>query len=149
MAIEKKRDMSPKKILLAEDDIDDQAFFSEVLLSRKEVKLLPIVENGEDVLDFLNHASDAKELPDIIILDQNMPKMNGLQTLHRIQHSKTHKNIPVIIYTTNPDEKLIKRCIDSGAAQVFPKPYSPEDYGKLVDVLIELIKEKENGSRRK
>ena len=143
MTVEKKWDMLPKKILLAEDDIDDQAFFSEFLQSRSDLKLLPIVENGEDVIDFLNNASSEKDLPDIIILDQNMPKMNGLQTLHSLQANKVHKNIPVIIYSTNPDQTLIKRCIDSGAVQVFPKPYSPEGYGNLVDLLIELTMKNE------
>ena len=131
--------MSPKKILLAEDDLDDQTFFSEFLQSRRDLKLLPIVENGEEVFDFLSSLRGMDDLPDIIILDQNMPKINGLQTLHMLKGNTVYENIPVIIYTTNPDKNLSQRCMDSGAALVFPKPYSPEGYGELVDQLLDLI----------
>ena len=131
--------MSPKKILLAEDDIDDQSFLTEFLGARKELMLLPIVENGEEVLDFLVNIPQAQNLPDIIILDQNMPKLNGLQTLDILKGNEAYRHIPVVIYTTNPDDKLRHRCTISGAALVFPKPYSPEGYGKLVDVLLNLI----------
>ena len=131
--------MSPKKILLAEDDIDDQAFLTEFIASRKELHLLPIVENGEEVLHFLDKAQETRDLPDIIILDQNMPRLNGLQTLPLIKGNNAYAHIPVVIYTTNPDERLCNRSIDAGAAVVFPKPYTPDGYGKLMDVLIDLI----------
>ena len=131
--------MSPKKILLAEDDIDDQAFVSQFIASRKELKLLPIVENGEEVLDFLDNLQEARDLPDIIILDQNMPRLTGLQTLPLIKNNKAYGHIPVVVYTTNPDDKLREQSISAGAALVFPKPYTPEGYGKLVEVLLDLV----------
>ena len=133
--------MLPKKILLAEDDIDDQAFLTEFIASRKELHLLPIVENGEEALDFLYRIQEERDLPDIIILDQNMPRLNGLQTLNFLKGNKAYAHIPVIVYTTNPDEKLRQRSISAGAAMVFPKPYTPEGYGKLVDVLVDLIED--------
>lgn len=133
--------MLPKKILLAEDDIDDQAFLTEFIASRKELHLLPIAENGEEALDFLYRIQEERDLPDIIILDQNMPRLNGLQTLNFLKGNKAYAHIPVIVYTTNPDEKLRQRSISAGAAMVFPKPYTPEGYGKLVDVLVDLIED--------
>ena len=143
--------MAIRKILLAEDDVDDQAFLSECIGSRTEWKLLPIVENGEEVLDFLDSLDHKQDLPDIIILDQNMPKINGLQTLHMIKANNAYAHIPVIIYTTNPDDNLRQRCKDGGAALVFPKPYSPEGYNKLMEILHDFmatrIGKRLNGSR--
>jgi len=72
--------MNAKKILLAEDDFDDQQFFYDFLHKREDVILLPMVENGEEVFEYLMSTANQAEMPDAIILDQNMPRQNGLQT---------------------------------------------------------------------
>ena len=69
-----------KKVLLAEDDIDDRWFFMDFLKERTDIELLSSVTNGVEVLDYLEEVPEDK-LPNIIILDQNMPKLNGKVTL--------------------------------------------------------------------
>jgi len=130
--------MSPKKILLAEDDEDDRQFFYDFLQHRSDLVLLPAVENGVAVFDYLKKASNTN-LPDVIILDQNMPKQNGLQTLALLKQSLFFAHIPVMIYSTYADELLVQKSTAVGAALVLAKPADTEGYHKMIDKLFETI----------
>src|SRR6478672_5398443 len=99
--------MVPIKILLAEDDMDDQRLFYEFLRDRSDIILMPFTENGEELILSLKEIKDTGQLPDLIILDQNMPKKNGIQTLQLLQNDNLYKGIPVVIYSTYADEFLI------------------------------------------
>lgn len=132
--------MPPKKILLAEDDADDQSFFLDFLQHRKDVSLLQAVENGEEALTFLEKAGNhGGSLPDLIILDQNMPKRNGLQTLQELKANRSYKNIPVLVYSTYADENLKKQSTALGAALVHPKPFTSEGYHQMMDNFLSVI----------
>lgn len=126
----------PKKILLAEDDADDAAFLTEFITGRADVELLPVAENGEEVLAYLSDLVGESSLPDAIILDQNMPKRNGLQTLQWLKSTERYAAIPVMIYSTYPNDSLVKQSTAAGAAFVMPKPINREGYGKLMDTLL-------------
>lgn len=132
------RNNIPKKILLAEDDPDDRGFFFEFLEHRDDLLLLPPVENGEEVFQFLEKAQDGS-YPDLIILDQNMPKCNGLQTLAILKNNRHYENIPVFVYSTYTDEYLKQRSIQLGAKSVLEKPFSLEGYHKMIDDILNLI----------
>ena len=112
-----------KKILLAEDDPDDVSFFFQYLGERPDLLLLPPVENGEEVFDYLEKAHNGT-FPDLIILDQNMPKCNGLQTLAILKNNTAYENIPVFVYSTYTDAYLVKQSIQLGARSVLEKPVS-------------------------
>lgn len=131
--------MYPKKILLAEDDVDDRMFFSEFLQSRSDVVLLPAVENGVELFQYLENTADQTALPDAIILDQNMPKQNGLQTLQLLKGTSKYAHIPVMVYSTYADESLVKNSTASGAALVFPKPVTVEGYHKMIDTFFSVL----------
>ena len=128
----------PKKILLAEDDPDDQGFFLQFLSHRQDLLLLPPVENGEEVFEYLEKAPN-DIFPDLILLDQNMPKCNGLQTLTLLKTHIQYENIPVFVYSTYTDDYLVKQSLELGARSVLEKPYSPEGYHKMIDDMLELI----------
>ncbi len=131
--------MKSKRILLAEDDGDDQKFFIEFLNNRKDIVLLPAVENGEELLEYLKKSVNDGGLPDAIILDQNMPKLNGLQTLSILKKSKRYAHIPVMVYSTYADENLTQKSMASGAALVMAKPLTKEGYQDLIDELIKVV----------
>ena len=95
-----------KKILLAEDDPDDVSFFFQYLGERPDLLLLPPVENGEEVFEYLEKAHNGS-FPDLIILDQNMPKCNGLQTLTLLKNTLQYEKIPVFVYSTYTDDYLV------------------------------------------
>lgn len=132
-------DIPPKKILLAEDDADDREVFYKFLKNRSDVFLLSAVENGEEVLDILSGIITVQELPDLILLDQKMPKKNGLQTLQSLKESHAFEQIPVFIYSTYTDEALHQQSANAGAVFVFLKPYTSEGYHKMVDAMLHLI----------
>lgn len=122
-----------KKILLAEDDKDDQDFFHDFLHEREDIFLLPIAGNGEELIEYLDGVT---ELPDAIILDQNMPKLNGLQTLQLLKDTNRYSNIAVMVYSTSTDEDLIRRSNSLGATLVVSKPSSYKGYQRMIDELI-------------
>ena len=131
--------MPAKTILLAEDDKDDQEFFSGFLKTRNDVMLLPIAENGEEVIEALQTLQPPAALPDVILLDQNMPKCNGLQTLQLLKENAAFRNIPVFMYSTYADEHLKERSAEGGAVMVFSKPYTLEGYGQMINDMLEMI----------
>lgn len=122
-----------KKILLAEDDKDDQDFFHDFLHEREDIYLLPIASNGEELLEYLHNTT---ELPDAIILDQNMPKLNGLQTLQQLKDTSRYSDITVMVYSTSTDDNLIKESSMLGATLVVSKPSSYKGYQRMIDELI-------------
>jgi len=129
---------APKKILLAEDDGDDQNLFYDFLKNRNDVVVMSMVENGEELIAALNKIKDETELPDIILLDQNMPKRNGIQTLKFLKASNCYSHIPVIIYSTYADENIINVATDLGASSVVSKPISKDGYNKMIDDFLKI-----------
>lgn len=126
-----------RKILLADDDGDDRLIFTQVfeLLGSDKAKL-SIVENGLEVIDFLEKIA-ADELPDLIILDHNMPKMKGKQALHYIKSNERYRNINVIIYSTYNDSPFVEECGKLGAASIEVKPSSYEEYVSMVQRFLD------------
>lgn len=124
------------KILLAEDDGDDKRFFFDFLKNRHTLELLPAKDNGEELINYLQNVTDEALLPDAVILDQNMPKCNGLDTLSRLKADARFKHIPVMIYSTFIDNQLRQRAMQAGAILVASKPSSQEGYNSMIDELI-------------
>ncbi|MEO6232717.1 MAG: response regulator [Ferruginibacter sp.] len=127
-----------KKILLAEDDYDDRIFFLEHLNEREDVELMPIAENGVEVLKYLD-ALKSDDFPDLIILDQNMPMKNGIQTLEDLKSIENFASIPVVIYSTYADNHLIETCMNKGAETVVTKPLAKKEYGDMMDNFMQTI----------
>lgn len=126
-----------RKILLADDDGDDRLIFTQVFdLLGNNKAVLSIVENGLEVIDFLEHITD-DGLPDLIILDHNMPKMNGKQALSYIKTNERFKNINVIIYSTYNDAPFIEECGKMGAASIEVKPSSYDEYVTMVQRFLD------------
>ena len=108
-------------ILVVDDDKEDhlilQDYFSEIGLN----DYLTYKENGKEALDFLESLPE-QNLPDLIVLDLNMPILNGVQTLLQLKRSPRYKNIPVIIYSTSENEKEKRKCMSYGALNYVVKP---------------------------
>lgn len=132
--------MSPIKILLAEDDADDRQFFFDFVEERRDIILLPVAQDGEEVLAYLSKMTEPDHLPDFIILDQNMPRRSGLHTLQMLKEDDRYENIPAFIYSTYTDEGLRQRSLNAGARSVFLKPFTPEGYHTMIDKMLELLK---------
>jgi CheY-like chemotaxis protein len=103
----------PLHILLADDDKDDRFFFKKALEDFDIKHVLQTVPNGEQLMDYLT--GNIKHLPDILFLDINMPRKNGLECLVEIKSNNALKKMPVIIYTTSLLNEVVDELYKLGA----------------------------------
>jgi CheY-like chemotaxis protein len=115
------------KILLADDDPEDrsimQIVFEELALSSN----ISFVEDGTGVIEYLQQVGPESMLPDLIILDLNMPKLSGTETLKILKTHDRYKNIPIIIFSTSLNEIQMKECMSMGASSYVIKPNTFEE----------------------
>ena len=114
----------PLEILLVEDNKGDIGLITEFFSDAKVLTNLHIAEDGEEAVRFL-YGKDkflVSPLPDIIILDLNLPKKDGREVLKEIKENKDLKTIPVIILTTSNAEKDISQTYDLHANAYIVKP---------------------------
>jgi CheY-like chemotaxis protein len=121
---------SSKPILLVEDDQVDAMTVKRALKSIKVTNRLDIVSDGEQALAFLKNPD--KDTPGIILLDLNMPRMNGIEFLKIAKKDETMKKIPVIVLTTSKDDQDKIDSFNFGVAGYMVKPV---DYQKFVEVV--------------
>lgn len=128
-----------KKVLLVEDDPDDRDLFTDFFKSRSDVDLLTPVGNGLELIEFLHTLKTDKHLPDLIVLDQNMPKMNGKQTLTYLKSSERFSHIPTVVYSTYAETTLVLECKKLGARMVAEKPIDENGYRKMMDDFLKVL----------
>jgi CheY-like chemotaxis protein len=126
--------------LLAEDDPGDQELTRRALEQSRIRNELYIVEDGEEALDYLlrrgryeDPASSPK--PDLMLLDLNMPKMDGKQLLKQMRADPTLRRIPVVALTTSKQESDIIRTYDLGANSYIVKPVDMDQFINAIRVL--------------
>jgi hypothetical protein len=121
-------------ILFVEDDAIEVMMFNRVIQKIGINHKLIEANNGENALKILN----AKEIiPDIILLDLNMPKLNGIEFLKIIKNNEVLKQIPIIIFTTSNNHRDISDCYKIGIAGYIIKPLKYDDYLVLVQKTLE------------
>ncbi len=123
-------------ILLADDDPDDRLLVREAFEESHLLNILETVEDGEELMDYLHQKGKyaGKPLPNLILLDLNMPRKNGMEALEEIKADKHLRRIPVVILTTSKAEEDIIRTYDLGVNSFVVKPVTFES-------LVELVKE--------
>jgi CheY-like chemotaxis protein len=116
--------MEVRKILLADDDVEDRYIIEDAMKMLDFGDMLWFADNGEHALEILEKNYSASLTPCLIVLDLNMPKINGTETLSRLKKDQRFQHIPVIIYSTsiNPIEK--ESCLVLGAHAYITKPIS-------------------------
>ena len=121
--------MKKCRILLAEDDPDDILLLRDAFSSLGAREVIDFADNGEQVLKKLQGDTN-EELPDLIVVDVNMPRIGGMQTLERLKADKRLKDIPVLIYTTSTNPADEEKSFRLGAQGYIIKPSS---FKKLVE----------------
>lgn len=121
---------SSKPILLVEDDNVDVMTVKRALADLRVGNPLVHSTNGEEALAYLQQRGNHK--PCLILLDLNMPKMNGVEFLKTIKADKTLKKIPVVVLTTSKSERDITEIFENGVAGYVVKP---ADYKKFVEAI--------------
>lgn len=121
-------------ILIAEDDADDRFLLKTAFEENGFSDTLHFVENGVEVIDFLNK-NIAEKPPRFILLDLNMPKKDGREVLKELKNNSQYKKIPVIVFSTTNNEQEMRRCYELGANSYITKPNSFENLVKTISVL--------------
>jgi len=122
-------------ILVVDDDIEDHMIMQEYFEDIKYTNAAKFVKNGVEAIHYLESQKD-DELPRLIILDLNMPIMNGTQTLIHIKHDKKLKNIPVIIYSTSENDAEKRKTLSLGALEYIVKPLTFDEGLVMVSKFI-------------
>ena len=119
-------------ILIAEDDVDDRMLL-QTAFDESNIKVrIEFVGNGSELFEFLETTNDDRlSYPRIILLDLNMPKKDGRETLREIKQHPVFKKIPVVVFTTTKNENEIARCYELGANTYVVKPDSFELLRKI------------------
>jgi two-component system, response regulator len=128
----------PKKtfcILLVDDDLDDRYLLQTAFEESETPCRLDYVSDGDEIFDYLDKQvqteTSTEQLPDLILLDLNMPKKNGWQVLNELKQSPLFKHIPVVILTTSKSPEHVRKSYSLGASSFISKPSS---FSNLVEV---------------
>lgn len=122
-------------ITLADDDEDDRLFFTDAFEELKISTIVNTVNNGRELLNFLNHPETV--LPNIIFLDLNMPILNGIDCLKEIKRVEKFKDIAIAIYSTSSSDQDVENTFVLGANIYIKKPSNFNDLKKILsDVVI-------------
>jgi len=126
------------KVLVVEDNPDDITIIKRAM-RKSEMKCdLSFARDGEEAIDFLWHTKTEYEdapRPDLILLDLNLPKVDGLEVLTKIKQDEKLRRIPVIVLTISEQEQDMIRAYDSGAASYMHKPVDSKDFERLIQTV--------------
>lgn len=117
-------------ILYADDDTDDRTWVSEACKILNCSLNISFVENGRQVVDYLK--SQLSGLPSLIVLDLNMPVMDGRQTLQYLKSNPSYKEIPVAIVTTSANKIDKDVCKQLGASIYITKPDTHAEWQGII-----------------
>jgi CheY-like chemotaxis protein len=126
--------MPIRNIYMADDDPDDYYLFSTVLKEVNDAVKLTWFSSGNDLINDL--CADNNRLPDLILLDMNMPRKDGLECLQKIKQQETLCRIPIVILSTASSPFAIKKAYECGAVKYLLKPHSIDDITKMIREIL-------------
>jgi len=118
------------KIILVENDEDEQFFMKEAFEKNDVFTILAFACNGNELMTILNENDD--HLPDLILSDLNMPGKNGYDILKELKADQKFAHIPIIITSTSSLKPVIDNCMKLGAAKFIQKPDTFVEYDDYV-----------------
>ena len=130
--------MKPINILLIEDNADDEYMVKRAFKKARILNDITVIRDGQEALSYLfregQFADGIYTLPELIILDLNLPKVSGKEVLEKVSKETDLKEIPVIILTVSNSTEDILDCYDRGIYAYLTKPLSHEN---ILDFVIE------------
>jgi CheY-like chemotaxis protein len=123
-----------QNILLADDDTDDCALFADVLQELSKEVQFNCVESGDQLLQMLN--GNNSKLPDVLFIDVNMPRKNGIECLREIKGNTRLMHIPVIVLSTSAVQWAVDAAYELKASLYVKKP---DTFTKLKNVLQRVL----------
>ncbi|MEM9400501.1 MAG: response regulator [Verrucomicrobiota bacterium] len=127
------RNQKALDILLVDDNEDDVFFVKKAFKHARLVNVLTVLSDGEQAIQYLKKEEPYADsvMPDLILLDINMPKVNGFEVLEYIKSQKHLLSLPVVMLTTSERDEDIIKSYESGACSYIQKPV---DFNKMVEV---------------
>ena len=127
--------MNPIHILLVEDNLADIMLTQEAFEEAQFPHHLHVARDGVEALAFLRQEGEfqGEAIPDVILLDLNMPRMNGIEALSIIKADQNLRHIPVIVLTTSRSDEDIWRSYNLHANAYVPKPVALSDFMQVVE----------------
>jgi CheY-like chemotaxis protein len=124
-------EINPFRILIADDDLDDVQLTKDCFIENKLPVRFNEVGDGQILMDHLNgisKSSGSKELPQLILLDLNMPRKSGFEALKELKENDTLRKIPVVVFSTSIASKDIEKAYELGASCFVSKPNTLEEW---------------------
>ncbi len=128
---------APIDILLVEDNLNDIEITRRALEKGQVKNRLAIARNGEEALEILFGSNNNTPTPRLILLDLNLPKIDGREVLEKIKSDPKLRRIPVIVLTTSTREEDIVRSYDLGVNTFVTKPVRFDDFIRVVAAIQE------------
>ena len=128
----------PFKILIADDDKDDVQMAKDSFKDHDLVVEVNAVDDGQYLIDLLREQDKnllRRNLPQLILLDLNMPRKNGFEALKEIKEDVELRKIPVVIFSTSSSQKDIEKAYELGANCFVTKPQNTDDWSKTLGQL--------------
>lgn len=135
-------DPKPRSILVAEDDPDDRQWIKDALAECHLGIHVDFVTDGEELMDFLQHrgkyvVTTNLAYPGLVLLDLNMPKKDGRESLREIKTDPRLRHIPIVVLTTSRAEEDTFRTYDIGANSVIHKPVTFDNLVQIMQTLTD------------
>jgi two-component system response regulator len=132
--------VSEKYVLLVEDNADDEVLTVRALQKCRVKNKVIVVRDGEEAVDFIlcrgkYSTRDVNDLPQVVLLDLKIPKMNGHEVLKKIRANDLTKLLPVIILTSSKEEKDLVQGYTNGANSYIVKPVDSEQFTASISQL--------------
>ena len=130
-------DLKLINVLLVDDDQEDLDLTLEVLEMTKMKLNIEIARDGVEAVEFLNKVYDEekRKLPDLILLDLNMPRMSGHEVLQYIKGNERFRTIPVVVLTTSKSETDIANSYAAGVSCFVTKPVGLKEFQIVVEAV--------------
>jgi two-component system, response regulator len=130
--------MKKKMILLVEDNPDDEELALRALKQHSILNDVVVVRDGAEALEFLFGTGayagrDATELPELVLLDLKLPKLNGIEVIEQLRNDPSTKRLPIVILTSSSEEEDIVTSYMQGANSYVRKPIRFADFTRAIE----------------
>lgn len=125
----------PLQILIADDDLDDLELLEEALLEYQPHTNIDKANGGMAAISYIDSYPESK-LPNLIVLDYNMPDVNGLDVLTHIKALKQYDKVPKVIYSTSNANRYMTESLQNGATKYFVKPQNKTQLDEVAKQML-------------
>ncbi|HEX8270428.1 MAG TPA: response regulator [Flavobacterium sp.] len=127
-------------IVIAEDDPDDGELIFESFSKHQSFERIDVVENGQELLDYLN---GSEQKPDLILTDINMPVLSGIEALEVICSDESLAKIPTFVYSTSINPVYEVRCMQLGTRGFIIKPFKLKEFDEIPSKILNILAKEE------